>query len=110
MGGAVTEEENGGIRYSGSIAQYNDIKRGGNGMNTLKTWEMIRNIREGGTYEIASGEYEGSGVSLTTGEYGASGTLTWTERDDIVEECDLDFRITAVTMSYEWRKREEDAI
>jgi hypothetical protein len=70
----------------------------------MKTHEMIRDIREGETYEIASGEFAGSGVALQEfGEF-ASKVLVWTEKDGLASD-DARFTVNEGTLAYEWRKR-----
>lgn len=70
----------------------------------MKTHEMLRDIREGETYEVASGRFEGS--SVTFARYGnyASKALVW-NKDRYLEDIDTFVPTTEILANYEWRKR-----
>ncbi|NOU98421.1 hypothetical protein [Paenibacillus planticolens] len=73
-------------------------------MKTLKTWEMIRDIREGETYEVAAGQFEGCGVTYANYSNYASKVLVW-DAPQYFKDVELFVAARGICEGYEWRKR-----
>ncbi|UKS30222.1 hypothetical protein LOZ80_15280 [Paenibacillus sp. HWE-109] len=72
----------------------------------MKTWEMLRDIREGETYEVASGPFEGSAVTFTAYANYASKALVWND-PRFFQDVETFVPTTDILASYEWRKRQQ---
>jgi hypothetical protein len=72
----------------------------------MKTWEMLRDIREGDMYEVAKGPFEGSAVAFATYSTYASKVLMW-NADRYFDEAETFVATTAILDNYDWRKRQQ---